>query len=262
MCGIVGFVGHEEAWPIIFEGLQRLEYRGYDSAGIAVVDSDGKLQFRKTVGKVNGLDSTGLDLLHGSAGLGHTRWATHGKPSWANAHPHTDCRHQVAVVHNGIVENFLELKHQLEGSGHVFSSETDTEVITHLVEDGIDRGLSFEDAFLRMGHAIKGSQAITAMLQGQESKICAIRLGYAGGIVVAHNDGQGIVGSDLPAVLPILRQIPQGGQVAFLESGEMAVVTREGVGASAGLPMSPMCSMTTTPVSAATSLALISASRP
>ena len=230
MCGIVGFVGHEEAWPIIFEGLQRLEYRGYDSAGIAVVDSDGELQFRKTVGKVNGLDSTGgLDLLHGSAGLGHTRWATHGRPSWANAHPHTDCRHQVAVVHNGIVENFLELKHQLESAGHQFSSETDTEVITHLVEDGIDRGLSFEDAFLRMGHAIKGSQAITAMLQGQESKICAIRLGYAGGIVVAHNEGQGIVGSDLPAVLPILKQIPQGGQVGFLESGEMAVVTREGV---------------------------------
>ncbi len=230
MCGIVGFVGHEEAWPIIFEGLQRLEYRGYDSAGIAVVDSDGELQFRKTVGKVNGLDSTGgLDLLHGSAGLGHTRWATHGRPSWANAHPHTDCRHQVAVVHNGIVENFLELKHQLESAGHQFSSETDTEVITHLVEDGIDRGLSFEDAFLRMGHAIKGSQAITAMLQGQESKICAIRLGYAGGIVVAHNEGQGIVGSDLPAVLPILRQISQGGQVGFLESGEMAVVTREGV---------------------------------
>ena len=230
MCGIVGFVGHEDAWPIIFEGLQRLEYRGYDSAGIAVVDSEGEFQFRKTVGKVSGLASAeGLGLLHGSAGIGHTRWATHGRPTWANAHPHTDCRHQVAVVHNGIVENFLELKRQLEGAGHQFSSETDTEVITHLVEDGMGRGLSFEEAFRCMGHAVKGSQAITAMLQGEEGKICAIRLGYAGGIVVAHNQGQGIVGSDLPAVLPILRQEPHGGQVGFLEPGEMAVVTREGV---------------------------------
>ena len=230
MCGIVGFVGHEDAWPIIFEGLQRLEYRGYDSAGIAVVDSEGEFQFRKTVGKVSGLETAeGVDLLHGSAGIGHTRWATHGRPTWANAHPHTDCRHQVAVVHNGIVENFLELKRQLEGAGHQFSSETDTEVISHLVEDGMGRGLSFEEAFLCMGHAVKGSQAITAMLQGEEGKICAIRLGYAGGIVVAHNQGQGIVGSDLPAVLPILRQEPHGGQVGFLEPGEMVVVTREGV---------------------------------
>ena len=230
MCGIVAFVGHEDAWPIIFEGLQRLEYRGYDSAGIAVIDPYGELQFRKTVGKVIGLGpANGSDPLHGSAGLGHTRWATHGRPSYANAHPHTDCHHQVAVVHNGIVENFLELKRQLQADGHQFASETDTEVITHLVEDGLDQGLSFEDAFLRMGHAIKGSQAITAMLQGQEGKICAMRLGYAGGIVVAHTEGQGIVGSDLPAVLPILRRDPQGGKVGFLESGEMAVVTREGV---------------------------------
>ena len=230
MCGIVAFVGREDAWPIIFEGLQRLEYRGYDSAGIAVIDDDGEIQFRKTVGKVNGLDSAnGLESLHGSAGLGHTRWATHGRPTYANAHPHTDCHHRVAVVHNGIVENFLELKRQLQAAGHEFASETDTEVITHLVEDGIDRGLSFEEAFLNMGNAVKGSQAITAIQQGQEGKICALRLGYAGGIVVAHNEGQAIVGSDLPAMLPILRRDPKGGQVGFLESGEMAVVTRDGV---------------------------------
>ncbi|PKB78825.1 MAG: glutamine--fructose-6-phosphate transaminase (isomerizing) [SAR202 cluster bacterium Io17-Chloro-G9] len=230
MCGIVGFVGHEDAWPIIFEGLQRLEYRGYDSAGIAVVDPDGELQFRKTVGKVNGLGTAhGSDLLRGSAGLGHTRWATHGRPSQVNAHPHTDCHHRIAVVHNGIVENFLELKRRLQAEGHRFASETDTEVITHLVEDGLDQGLSFEEAFLLMGHAIKGSQAITAMQQGQEGKICAMRLGHAGGIVVAHNEGQGIVGSDLPAVLPILKRDHNGGKVGFLESGEIAVVTREGV---------------------------------
>jgi len=230
VCGIVAFVGREDAWPIIFEGLQKLEYRGYDSAGIAVIDDNGELRFRKTVGKVIGLNSSnGSDMLHGSAGLGHTRWATHGKPSHANAHPHTDCHHRVAVVHNGIVENYSELKRQLQAAGHRFSSETDTEVITHLVEDGMDLGLTFEDAILRMGRAIKGSQAITAMLQGQEGKICAIRLGYAGGIVVAHADGQGIVGSDLPAVLPILKRDPQGIKVGFLEAGEMAVVTREGV---------------------------------
>ena len=238
MCGIVGYVGNQHAWPIILEGLQRLEYRGYDSAGIAVVDNEGQLQFRTTVGKVNGLGSSnGPDLLLGTMGLGHTRWATHGRPSHANAHPQTDCLHQVAVVHNGIVENFLELKRALQAEGHKFSSDTDTEVITHLIEAGIDQGLGLEDAVLQMAHAIRGSQAITAMFQGQEGKICALRLGHAGGIVVAHNEGQGIVGSDLPAVLPLMRPsnnrgtvgISSGFPVGFLEAGEMAVVTREGV---------------------------------
>jgi len=262
VCGIVGYVGNQPAWPIILEGLQRLEYRGYDSAGIAVVDDDGQLQFRTTVGKVKGLGSIGgPDLLPGSIGLGHTRWATHGRPSHANAHPQTDCLHRVAVVHNGIVENFLELKKSLQAQGHLFSSDTDTEVITHLIEAGIAQGLGLEDAVLQMAHAIRGSQAITAMLQGQEGKICAVRLGHAGGIVVAHHQGQGIVGSDLPAVLPLLRKsgngetpeaspedssgnysdisseisagrfpdLSSGFSVGFLEAGEMAVVTREGV---------------------------------
>ena len=229
MCGIVGYVGHQEAWPIILEGLQRLEYRGYDSAGIAIVDPSGELQFRKTVGKVGGLALAGPDeLLRGLTGLGHTRWATHGRPSDANAHPHTDCHRRVAVVHNGIVENFLELKAGLQDSGHDFSSETDTEVITHLVEEGMDQGLSFEQAFRRMGGLIKGSQAITATLEGQSGILCALRLGHAGGIVVAHRDGQGIVGSDLPALLPLFRQEPTISGVGFLDSGEMAVITREG----------------------------------
>ena len=134
MCGIVGFVGHEDAWPIIFEGLQRLEYRGYDSAGIAVVDSEGELQFRKTVGKVSGLESAaGMDPLHGSAGIGHTRWATHGKPNEKNSHPHTDCLNKVLIVHNGIVENYADLKETLLKQGHKFSSDTDSEVIAHLI---------------------------------------------------------------------------------------------------------------------------------
>ena len=228
MCGIVGYVGGQEAWPIIYEGLRRLEYRGYDSAGIAVVDSYGDIQLRKTVGKVSGLESTG-EHPSGSVGLGHTRWATHGRPSHENAHPHTDCEQRIAVVHNGIVENYLELKRRLIDAGHEFGSETDTEVLTHLVEEGMDRGLSFQEAFRRMGRMVKGSQAISAILQGDAAEICALRLGHAGGIVVAQAEGQAIIGSDLPALLPLLQTESNIGQVGFLETGEMVMVTRDKV---------------------------------
>ncbi len=228
MCGIVGYVGGQEAWPIVYEALRRLEYRGYDSAGIAVVDPYGDIQLRKTVGKVSGLESTG-EHPDGSVGLGHTRWATHGRPSHENAHPHTDCEHRIAVVHNGIVENYLELKRRLIDGGHEFGSETDTEVLTHLVEEGIDRGLSFQEAFRRMGRMLKGSQAISAIMQGDAAEICALRLGHAGGIVVAQSEGQAIIGSDLPALLPLLQTDSNIGQVAFLETGEMVVVTRDKV---------------------------------
>ncbi len=229
MCGIVGYLGNNQAWPIILEGLQRLEYRGYDSAGVAVIDPSGRLQFRKIVGKVDGLTPAHHDDgLKGSVGLGHTRWATHGRPSQDNAHPHTDCHRRVAVVHNGIVENFVELKRRLQNSGHVFSSETDTEVITHLIEEGMDKGLAFQQAFVRMGQQLKGSQAITATLENDTPIMCALKLGYAGGIVVAHHEGQAIVGSDLPALLPLLRDRSSSGCVTFLDDGEMAVVTREG----------------------------------
>tara|TARA_B100000809_G_scaffold193175_1_gene192115 strand:+ start:37 stop:1893 length:1857 start_codon:yes stop_codon:yes gene_type:complete len=228
VCGIVGYVGGQEAWPIIYEGLRRLEYRGYDSAGIAVVNSHGDIQLRKTVGKVSGLESTG-EHPNGSVGLGHTRWATHGRPSHENAHPHTDCEQRIAVVHNGIVENYLELKRRLIDAGHEFGSETDTEVLTHLVEEGMDRGLSFQEAFRRMGRMVKGSQAISAILQGDAAEICALRLGHAGGIVVAQAEGQAIIGSDLPALLPLLQTESNIGQVGFLETGEMVVVTRDKV---------------------------------
>ncbi len=230
VCGIVGYVGGQEAWPIIFEGLRRLEYRGYDSAGIAIVDTQGDIQLRKTVGKVNGLDDSG-SVAHpnGSVGLGHTRWATHGRPSHENAHPHTDCQHRIAVVHNGIVENYLDLKRRLVESGHTFGSETDTEVLTHLVEEGMDRGLNFQEAFRRMGRMVKGSQAISAVLEGDDAEICALRLGHAGGIVVAQAEGQAIIGSDLPALLPLLQSESNMGQVGFLETGEMVVITRDSV---------------------------------
>ncbi len=234
MCGIVGYVGSQAAWPIILEGLQRLEYRGYDSAGIAVLGASGRLRLRKTVGKVNGLTRLEADSPKGTVGLGHTRWATHGPPSDANAHPLTECSRQVAVVHNGIVENFLELKLGLLSQGHAFSSETDTEVIAHLIEEGMHQGLDFVAAFRRLGKLLEGSQAVAAIYQGEPDKVCALRLGHAGGIVIAHRDGQGIVGSDLPAALPILRPGPGTSgpfawPVAFLDAGEMAVVTREGV---------------------------------
>lgn len=230
MCGIVGYVGGQEAWPIILEGLKRLEYRGYDSAGIAIVDPNGDILLRKTVGKVRGLDLDDVESHpKGTIGLGHTRWATHGRPSHENAHPHTDCQQRIAVVHNGIVENYLELKTRLVESGHVFESETDTEVLTHLVEEGMDQGLSFREAFRRLGRMIKGSQAISAILQGESAEICALRLGHAGGIVVAYRDGQAIIGSDLPALLPLLQADSNMAQVAFLESGEMVVVTPDGV---------------------------------
>ena len=228
MCGIVGYIGHQPAWPIVLEGLQRLEYRGYDSAGIAVLDRLGGLRLRKTVGKVDGLTrGDEADYPDGTVGLGHTRWATHGPPTDANAHPLTGCHRQIAVVHNGIVENYLDLKRGLQKRGHSFSSETDTEVIAHLIEEGLGQGLPFSEAFREMGRRLEGSQAIAAVCRMEPDKLCALRVGHAGGIVVAHRDGQGIVGSDLPAALPILRQRP--GPVAYLEPGEMAQVTRQEV---------------------------------
>lgn len=229
MCGIVGYVGDRQAWPIVVEGLRRLEYRGYDSAGVAVIEPEGGLHLRKTVGRVVGLlhDSTCPDP-EGSAALGHTRWATHGRPTEANSHPHTDCSGRIAVAHNGIVENYLALKTELQSRGHVFKSETDTEVIPHLIEEGMNDGLSLPKAVLRMGSMVHGPQAIVAVREGDDDSICAMRLGHAGGVAVAHHAGQGIVSSDLPALLPIIGErgyLPVG----FLDDGEAAVVARSGI---------------------------------
>ena len=229
MCGIVGYVGDRQAWPIVVEGLRRLEYRGYDSAGVAVIEPEGGLHLRKTVGRVVGLlhDSTCPEP-EGSAALGHTRWATHGRPTEANSHPHTDCSGRIAVAHNGIVENYLALKTELRERGHKFTSETDTEVIPHLIEEGMNEGLSLPNAVLRMGSLVQGPQAIVAVREGDDDTICAMRLGHAGGVAVAHHAGQGIVSSDLPALLPIIGEnglLPVG----FLEDGEAAVVARSGI---------------------------------
>lgn len=229
MCGIVGYVGDRQAWPIVVEGLRRLEYRGYDSAGVAVIEPEGGLHLRKTVGKVVGLlhDST-CPAPEGSAALGHTRWATHGRPTEVNSHPHTDCSGRIAVAHNGIVENYQALKTELQQRGHEFKSETDTEVIPHLIEEGMNDGLSLPQAVLRMASVVQGPQAIVAVREGDDDSICAIRLGHAGGVAVAHHAGQGIVSSDLPALLPIIGErgyLPVG----FLDDGEAAVVARSGI---------------------------------
>ena len=229
MCGIVGYVGDRPAWPIVVEGLRRLEYRGYDSAGVAVLDPETGLQLRKTVGRVLGLlHDPDCPAPDGSAGLGHTRWATHGRPSEANAHPHTDCTGQIAIAHNGIVENHVELRADLRRRGHSFKSETDTEVISHLIEDAMSGGLGLPAAMLHMSAKVQGPQAIVAVHDNDSDSLCALKLGNAGGVAVAHHDGQGIVSSDLPALLPIVGRrghLPVG----FLEDGEVAVVSREGI---------------------------------
>ena len=246
MCGIVGYVGDQPAWPIVLEGLRRLEYRGYDSAGVAVLEPNGGLRLCKTVGRVHGLvdDFVGPTPL-GLAGVGHTRWATHGRPSESNAHPHTDCSGTIAVAHNGIVENYLSLKTDLKKRGHHFKSETDTEVIAHLIEEGVRDGLTLQNAVLRMGSMVEGPQAVVAVQEGDQDSICALRLGHAGGVAVAHHQGQSIVSSDLPALLPLIGETGQL-PVAFLEDGEAAVITRGGVtfldrnGREVAKPMRPV----------------------
>ena len=228
MCGIVGYLGDQEAWPIILNGLSQLEYRGYDSAGIAVLDTYGRFSIKKTTGRVQSLVSDDLTVHpQGTIALGHTRWATHGPPSYDNAHPHVDCSQRVAVVHNGIIENFLDLKNRLESEGHIFSSETDSEVIPHLIEVGLSKGNDFNQAFRDMAKQLKGSQAIVALSQSPEQVLCGLRLGYAGGLVIAKYKGETILGSALPAMLPLFdKDLSSSHEVVFLESEEMVTVTR------------------------------------
>ena len=178
----------------------------------------------KSDGKVQELDIPGEAFPKGTLGIGHTRWATHGRPSLANAHPHTGCRHQVAVVHNGIIENYLELKQKLLADGHNFSSETDTEVVAHLIESGMESGLNFEDAFIAMGNQVQGSQAIVSIGPPDSGRqLLALRLGYAGGIVLGHRAGEAIISSDLQPLAPLINE------VSFLEHGEVAIVTSHGI---------------------------------
>ena len=224
MCGIIGYAGSREAGPLLLEGLQRLEYRGYDSAGLAVLDGEGRLQWRKRVGKLANLTAS-LEGVYppGTVGLAHTRWATHGKPSDENAHPHLDCDGEIAVVHNGIVENYQQLGQELLAQGHRLTSETDTEVIAHLIEAKLREGEGLLDALRYAVNRIEGSAAILALSRSEPGRLVAARKGSAGGIVVGYGDHEHFLASDLPALLPETRR------VAFLGDGELVELSGESV---------------------------------
>src|SRR5437762_3750366 len=178
MCGIVGYIGTRKAVPIILDGLKRLEYRGYDSAGLAVVGEDGGLTVRRASGKLRNLeDAIRLSPLDGSYGIGHTRWATHGRPTEENAHPHRDCTGQIVVVHNGIIENYLQLKERLRKSDHRFVTETDTEIIAHLIEEHLREDLNFEQAVRSAVTELRGIFALSIINADEPDTIIAVRQG-------------------------------------------------------------------------------------
>lgn len=223
MCGIVGYIGSKNATPIIMSGLKRLEYRGYDSAGLAVLDK-GTIEIRRDAGKIKHLEElVEKDPLRGNLGIGHTRWATHGEPNTLNAHPHLGMTGDVVLVHNGIVENFLDLRDQLTGEGAVFKSETDTEVIVHLIEKYLGEGLDLTAAVRETLRQLRGSHGIVVFSLEEQDKIIAARIGHAGGVVIGVGEDEMYIASDLPAILEYTRKM------IFLESQQMAVVSRSDV---------------------------------
>ncbi|MEO8539667.1 MAG: glutamine--fructose-6-phosphate transaminase (isomerizing) [bacterium] len=223
MCGIVGYAGDKPAIPVLLRALKDLEYRGYDSAGIATLDpsSGGGLSVTKKEGKIANLQAAlASETNSATTGIGHTRWATHGKPSDQNAHPHLSCNGEVVVIHNGIVENYAELRAELVASGHKFQSETDTETIAHLVEDEVNGGLSLIDALRLVSSRLEGSQAIVAMAPSEPGTMVAARIGNAGGVVIGYGEGEMVLASDLAAVLPVTQR------VAFLADGQFVSITK------------------------------------
>lgn len=223
MCGIVGYIGDRDATSIILNGLKRLEYRGYDSAGLAVLQ-DGKIELRRDVGKLDKLVSlVSAQPLSGRIGIGHTRWATHGEPSARNAHPHIGMTGKIVVVHNGIVENFLELREEMDAEGVKFNSDTDTETIVHLIERHYTPEIGLVEAVRTSLSHLKGAHGVVVMSSFEPDKIVAARIGNAGGVVIGIGEGEMLVASDIPAILDHTRR------VVFLESRQMAVITRKGV---------------------------------
>ncbi len=219
VCGIVGYVGPLQPLPVLIEGLRKLEYRGYDSAGVAIV-RNGKLEIRRSAGKLSRLeDVLAVDPIEGEYGIGHTRWATHGRPTEENAHPHRDCTGQLVVVHNGIIENYLELKRTLISQGHAFATETDTEVVAHLVERE-SRGDGLAAAVRRALSQIRGLFALVLISADEPDTIVVVRNGPP--VVVGLGDGEYFVASDVPAILAHTRR------VIFLDDQQMAVVTKAG----------------------------------
>ncbi|HEY9284068.1 MAG TPA: glutamine--fructose-6-phosphate transaminase (isomerizing) [Pyrinomonadaceae bacterium] len=222
MCGIVGYVGNKQVVPVILDGLRKLEYRGYDSAGIAVVDEGQRLDIRRAEGKLRNLEEAiRLKPLDGTYGIGHTRWATHGRPTEENAHPHRDCTGRVVVVHNGIIENYLQLKERLRTSDHNFVTETDTEVIAHLIEEYLRDDPSFERAVQRTVRDLRGIFALSIITVEEPDTIIAVRQGPP--VVIGLGDGEYFVASDIPPILQHTRD------VFFLGDGEIAVITRDAV---------------------------------
>ena len=223
MCGIVGYVGPRNATPIILTGLQHLEYRGYDSAGIAVLEQNGSINVRRQVGKLINLQTDiNESPIEGHAGIGHTRWATHGVPSQRNAHPHMSMDGSTVVVHNGIIENFLSLREELQAEGVEFASDTDTEVIVHLVERYLATGFELTEAVRAAAKHLKGASAIVVMTVREPSKLVTVRLGNAGGVAIGIGKDEMFIASDIPAILEHTRQM------VFLENLQMATITPEG----------------------------------
>jgi len=222
MCGIIGYVGPEQAAPILLEGLARLEYRGYDSAGIAVLDGD-RLETEKRAGKLGVLAAI-VDgrLPAGDLGIGHTRWATHGGVTDENAHPHLDCSGDVVVIHNGIVENYAVLRAELQEADHQFRSETDTEVIPHLIESYLDGGAALVEAVRLTINRLHGAAALVVLSRREPDRIIGARVSNAGAVVIGYGEGEMLLASDLPALVKRTRR------VAYLQHGEIASVTREG----------------------------------
>ena len=222
MCGLVGYVGDKDAVEIILEGLKKLEYRGYDSAGIAVVGQSG-LEIRRAAGRIKVLEGLLRERpVHGTVGIGHTRWATHGRPTDENAHPHTDGSGTLVVVHNGIIENYLGIKERLQAEGHTFASETDTEVIAHLIQRHLQDVPRLEEAVRRALTELRGSYAVVVLSLASPDRLIAAKHG-AGSVVVGLGKGETFLASDIPAILAHTRD------VVVLEDEDIAVVTRHGV---------------------------------
>ncbi|HYK99225.1 MAG TPA: glutamine--fructose-6-phosphate transaminase (isomerizing) [Candidatus Acidoferrales bacterium] len=222
MCGIVGYVGPRNALPLLMDGLRRLEYRGYDSAGVAV--QNGTLTVMRAEGKLDNLAAVvGAHPADGTTGIGHTRWATHGRPTEQNAHPHVDCSGETAVIHNGIIENFAELKAPLVAAGHTFTSETDTEVVVHMLEDELKKVSSLEAAARAVLPKLEGAAALVFISSKDPGKIVAARISNAGGVIIGYGENENFVASDAPALMQHTRL------VSFLENGEMAIVTAKSV---------------------------------
>lgn len=223
MCGIVAYIGGQNATPIIVNGLKKLEYRGYDSAGVAVLQN-GKIEVRRDAGKIARLEALIAEQpLSGSIGIGHTRWATHGAPNQQNAHPHLSSNGEIVIVHNGIVENYLSLRDELLAEGAVFHSETDTETIVFLIERYFAVTQDLAKAVQLTMKRVKGAHGIVVMSAKEPDKLLAARLGNAGGVAIGRGNGEMFIASDLPAIVEHTREI------TFLENGQMAVVTRQGV---------------------------------